>query len=362
MKPSKILILTHVPPEFYVRGEFESKSLVPTFQVQHLWVDALERLGHQVILSRYDLIHANWDWSRQWLGCKQWMPRWWQRYKHLRNKMYRWWIPNILKTRRICHIIDDYSPDVILITGGISHLTARFFDHCYNRGIKIVLLHGEHPMRSATSFERTHSQDFDAIVTNDPAHATSWKNLGALNAWSGPYAAAPSQYLEIHSHQSIPLLCIASLTSDRLGFLKEMILIDPDLPLHLYGYVPEGVIIPESLTSHYRGEAWGDEVVKLYSRAKIAINLQPDHMPVGANMRTFEIPALGPVMVTNRIDATLFSETEVVVAPNPKQMVKEITTLLHDKRTRARIATAARKKVKSEHTYEHRFAHILERL
>lgn len=98
--------------------------------------------------------------------------------------------------------------------------------------------------------------------------------------------------------------------------------------------------------------------------AKIAVNLvrranRDDHV-----MRTFEIPACGGFMLTERSSSheELFSEdNEAAFFGSPDELVAKVRSYLVRDEARARIAAAGYRKItQGQHTYADRLAEIIE--
>ncbi len=147
----------------------------------------------------------------------------------------------------------------------------------------------------------------------------------------------------------------------RIAYFEALIRAMPDLKLHLYGSYWERA---RALRPYARGLAMARDYRLAVASAKIAVNLvrranRDDHV-----MRTFEIPACGGFMLTERSAAhnELFSEDhEAAFFTTPDEFVAKVRTWLARDEDRARIAAAAHRKItQGRHTYGDRLEEIIQ--
>jgi hypothetical protein len=148
---------------------------------------------------------------------------------------------------------------------------------------------------------------------------------------------------------------------DRAPYFETIVRAIPELRMHLYGGYWNRY---PKLRPYWRGNATGRDFRLAVGGAKIAVNLvrranRDDHV-----MRTFEIPACGGFMLTER-SAThdeLFSEDkEAVFFNSPDEFVAKVRSYLGRDEDRVRIAAAGHRKItQGRHTYGDRLAEIIE--
>jgi spore maturation protein CgeB len=118
-----------------------------------------------------------------------------------------------------------------------------------------------------------------------------------------------------------------------------------------------------SLTGQHRAHApvWGRAVADIYARAPVGLNVLNAENLGGPNMRTFEIPGSGGVMLARYSAAQeeFFPENEAAVYyRSPEEIDDKIDLLMRDRELRARIrANAAR--LAAAQTYDIRAAQVL---
>jgi len=148
---------------------------------------------------------------------------------------------------------------------------------------------------------------------------------------------------------------------DRAPYFETLVRAIPGLRLHLHGGYWNRY---PKLRPYWRGNATGRDFRLAVGGAKIAVNLvrranRDDHV-----MRTFEIPACGGFMLTERTAThdELFSEDkEAAFFNSPDEFVAKVRSYLGRDEDRVRIAAAGHRKItQGRHTYGDRLAEIIE--
>ena len=148
---------------------------------------------------------------------------------------------------------------------------------------------------------------------------------------------------------------------DRAPYFETLVRAIPELRLHLHGGYWNRY---PKLRPYWRGNATGRDFRLAVGGAKIAVNLvrranRDDHV-----MRTFEIPACGGFMLTERTAThdELFSEDkEAAFFNSPDEFVAKVRSYLGRDEDRVRIAAAGHRKItQGRHTYGDRLAEIIE--
>jgi spore maturation protein CgeB len=106
---------------------------------------------------------------------------------------------------------------------------------------------------------------------------------------------------------------------------------------------------------------WGSAVGDIYARAVLSLNVLNAENLGGPNMRTFEIPGSGGVMLArySREQAEFFPENEAAVYyRSPAELDAKIDSVLHDPELRARIRRNAAQ-LAALQTYDVRAAEVL---
>lgn len=356
----KVLLVSQVPTFF---EQFRQGGEFAPFQAQTFWVKAIRKLASQVEVFRYSdppVISVELN-CRLVTWLEQKSPRLYRRYRLLKNR-YPWlfW-DNYIKSLILSIKMLRLKPQVIVISGGVSELVGLELVVAKALGARIALLHGVNPREAATGYESCFVSQFDLVVTNAKSHAKGWLQLGAPEAISLPYSGIDRQY---HRPQAvgkdISVVFAGTLFPERIRFLSKLVELGVDV--HVVGYIPNNLTLPKMLKARYHGGVWGKELLKIYSRAQIVINPLPDHMPDGANLRMFEIPACGSLQLTSYCDPSWFKiGKEIIVYDSLSDLVTKIKHYLNHPRQRASIAKAGLVRVQ-QYTYHRRFRDIFDRL
>lgn len=148
---------------------------------------------------------------------------------------------------------------------------------------------------------------------------------------------------------------------DRAPYFETLVGAIPGLRLHLHGGYWNRY---PKLHPYWRGNATGRDFRLAVGGAKIAVNLvrranRDDHV-----MRTFEIPACGGFMLTERSathDELFSADNEAVFFNSPDELVAKVRIYLGRDEDRARIAAAGHRKItQGRHTYGDRLAEIIQ--
>lgn len=147
---------------------------------------------------------------------------------------------------------------------------------------------------------------------------------------------------------------------DRAPFFETLIQMIPGLRLNLYGAYWNRI---PALRRYWRGEAVGRDYRMALGGASIAVNLvrrsnRDDHV-----MRTFEIPACGAFMVTERTRTheELFADgIEAAFFRTPLELVEQVRHYLPLAGERSKIAARGHRKiVDGNNTYRDRLLEIV---
>ena len=157
------------------------------------------------------------------------------------------------------------------------------------------------------------------------------------------------------------VMFVGGCDAHRTAYFEALVRAMPGVKLGLYGMYWERV---RELRPYARGFAVARDYRLAVGGAKIAANLvrranRDDHV-----MRTFEIPACGGFMLTERSSthSELFAEdNEAAFFSAPEEFVTKVRSYLGRDADRAKIAAAGHRKItQGRHTYGDRLAQIVE--
>jgi len=305
---NKILLITPINPQL-----INNKPL-PLYQVQNYWLKTLKALGHKVTVFG--------------LQKKQ-------------SKLFNYY--------KLNKIIQKHQPDHVFFSAGIDKLYP----------IKNTIFFCGVPLIKLSSSEIKIGQKAKLIVVNDPVHQTQWQKITKSKVINLPLSAVdPEIFKPGKLKKKFNLVFIGTLFKNRQ--LQLIKLVNLGIDLKIWGWIPPSVSLHPSLKSSYQGEAWGRQVVKIYQQSKIALNLVPDHMIDGGNLRTFEIPACQTLEFVDKINPEYYQpQKEIIVFNSPKDLKNKLEFYLSHPNKRQVIAKAGYRKTINHHTFKHRFKKLL---
>jgi spore maturation protein CgeB len=110
---------------------------------------------------------------------------------------------------------------------------------------------------------------------------------------------------------------------------------------------------------------YGRKKTMIYSASRFSFHLRGPHMLNGENFRVYEVAACGGVPLARAAPDLLRSfepGSEVLLFKTSDDLCSTVEHYLRQPELLSSIATAARNRVLSEHTYDHRAAVILDHL
>lgn len=307
----KILLISPVHPKL------APKKPLPTYQVQNYWLKALTNLGHQVSV----------------------LP--------LLKKQLK-----VINAYKLRQVIKSFQPDHIIFSAGLDKLPP----------INQTVFFSGVPPQTLSTTEKKIGKQAKLIVVNDSTHKSQWQKLTKTKVINLPFSAVdPSIFHPVKTKKTVNFSFIGTLFSNRQQQLADII--NQGIDLKIWGWLPPKINLHPVLRLHYQGEAWGNKVVKIYQQSKMALNLVPDHMTDGGNLRTFEIPACQTLQFIDRINPDYYQpEKEIIMFNSPKDLKTKLYYYLTNPLKANKIAKAGYQKTNQVHNFNYRFKKLLELL
>jgi len=374
----RILFLSPVNPKL-TPGE-----PLPRWQMQASWVRALARQGHEVRVVKY---------TPDKRIRLEWGERIWRNIRAIREIG-----PAFAKAsagKQIGLIIYSLGADVLL-PGTIHYIKAKL-------GAPLAVLSGVSPIKQGNPRERAMAPLVDLAATNDQGHGDEWLGLGAKRTVVLPIAAVdPELHYPRNTEFGLDAILdgVSSIRSARnprslrrrlldseevrvLSGSSSMIsetpsstrqkletVLERDIDVLFAGTLtPERrrffdrlrKLLPDRVKMVVKEFVWEEEYAELMSRAKIGINLLRPEMKLGANLRTFEIPAFGAMEITGFCrQEWLAPGKEVEVFRSAEEAAGLVKKYLRNDEARQKMAEAGRKRVIKEHTFDKRVEKLME--
>ncbi|HYB91457.1 MAG TPA: glycosyltransferase [Candidatus Binataceae bacterium] len=261
-------------------------------------------------------------------------------------------------------------PDLVLVGKGAWYSPAALREVRESTGAVMVNWATDDPFNPANgSHDLAESiRLYDLYVCTRRAAMADVERAGCRNVAYVRFGYKP----EVHFPQSpataeeerrfgCDVVFIGGCDRDRAPYFEALVRALPEIRLNLFGgYWGE---VP-ALARYWRGVAVGRDFRLAIGGAKIAINLvrranRDDHV-----MRTFEVPACGGFMLTERTPAheEIFGEDrEAAFFSSPGEMAAKVRDWLARDEARRAVAAAGHRKVTTSHnTYADRLAEILD--
>ncbi len=136
------------------------------------------------------------------------------------------------------------------------------------------------------------------------------------------------------------------------------------VPIDFWGY--GGHLWPpwSPVKRRYHGEAWGTDMYRVLSEARIVINRHGSIAgPYAVNMRMFEATGMGALLLTDNGEhlGDLFEPSvEAISYDSARRLVDQLTHYLRNEDERSEIATAGQARTLRDHTYRQRMRELVE--
>ena len=342
----------------------QTPPLFPPSMAQHFYERALRRRGHEL-----DVFYRN-------------LPAWGggahaERHSagltpgKVASALARRVPPRVNPDYRLrnAHLIERaraFRPDVLWVVGDNTIVYPETLATIKREtGCRVIYASGTSPIVFSHPIEREAARLYDLVLVNDEYHGIQWLELGAPRMVCLPIAACDPDF---HHPYALTEAERSAYTCD-VGFVGTLV------PANLYGERVRALEalrdfdlgvwsvhdVPESLRSHVRGGALGEDMLRVLSASKLTINTHGDFMRYGGNMRLFEAAAVGVLQIAddrpgNRRWFTP-GETIVLYSDLDDLRSKVAYYLVHEDERRA-IAEAAQAHVYAHHTYDQRVAEI----
>lgn len=280
------------------------------------------------------------------------------------NKKWPNALTNKQKEKRLLRVLKEqivsFKPDVLYVHN-LSFLGADFLNEIRNY-VKLIV--GQFAYAISPYLDLS---PYDILLTSFPQYVDRLNELG-LN----------SKYFKIGFEEKIntmikegpkndyPIVFVGSFSNDKgphehgtqmLEYLASRFKIE------FWGHGIEALQADSTILKTYHGEAWGKEMYKIFSQAKIVLNRHAAWSENNANnMRLYEATGVGAMLLTDMKDnlSDIFEIGQEVVAYRSQYECGElIEYYLKNESERALIASAGQKRTLSEHTYRHRMEELL---
>ena len=339
--------------------------LFPPSMGQYFWDKALRQRGHEtdVFYRNLPRIGSGGSRSERFSGSitpgKIFTALAYRTPPHL-NPEFR------LRNRHLIKKAQAFQPDVLWLPGDNRVIYPDTLATIKQAtGCKIVYSTGISPVVFSLPIERQAAPLYDLVLVNDYYHGIQWLELGTPRMECLPISACDPDFHHPYAltdterqDYECDIAFVGTLVPDHLysGRVRALeALRDFDLGIWSVHDVPPG------LRRFVRGQALGEDMLKVLSAAKMTINVHGNFMRYGGNMRLFEAASTGTFQIADRLPGiqTWFTEGETIVTFHDADDLRaKVAYYLAQADERQAIADQAQAHVYAHHTYDQRMAQV----
>jgi len=220
-------------------------------------------------------------------------------------------------------------------------------------------------------FTRNFAPAFDWAVTTDRDSLPKYEAIGYEHVILSQWACNRYAYDRTDGELEYEVTFIGQAYGERPATVERLRAEGFDVRCWGFGW-------PEGRIEH-------DEMVRVFGASRINLNLSSAFSPPGRlptrlfrrlrgtkeerrsqiKGRTFEVPGSGGFLLTDRVaylEDYLTPGEQIGVFSDPDDLTAQVGWWLAHEEERGRAAEAGYRRVRTEHTYDHRFAEIFERI
>jgi hypothetical protein len=181
---------------------------------------------------------------------------------------------------------------------------------------------------------------YDVNLVFRPHNISEYESIGGINVRLFPPFYLPEQVITIEGKKELDVVFIGHYTSDRLSAINK--LLDNGVSVKVYGTGWDETLLSDEYRYDGPIEALYDETYyQIISQSKIALAFLSKLNRDVYTRRSFEIPACGTVMVSERtseLESLYEDGEEAVFFSDEYELVSKVKNLLKDKTKISRIA------------------------
>lgn len=302
----------------------------------------LESLGHNVIFIGYQHKKKMPSWFRMALSRSSTFR------KAFAGQAMKYFASNIEKE------CNEFEPDLLIslkgemIDGGWLERIAR------EHSIHTALWFPDDP-RFFNSIVKHVAPYYEYVFTKSSLMIDKYREINVDRVYALPFACDPQIHkFKPNTDRSISISFVGSYDKRRGKVISSL----GGREMQIYG--PYWNFFYRSLANP---PIWGEQVTDVYNKSKIVLNIHVESdLPVGPNMRTFEVPGCCTFMLSDNaagIDNYYTLGKEMICYKDIKELRELVEYYTEMSEERENIARKAYSRTLSEHTYEQRMKHML---
>jgi len=251
--------------------------------------------------------------------------------------------------------IKKFEPDILLSIKG-EMLDGKSVEYLRKEyGVKTALWFPDDP-RYFHSLVSHIAPYYDYVFTKSEIMIPKYEKINSKKVNVVPFGCDPTIHkLNQSQHRNLDISFIGSYTFRRSHILGAL----QDKGLHVYGPY-WNIFHPRR---KYHPPVWGKCVTDLLNKSKIGLNIHAkSDLDVAPNMRTFEIPACGALMLTDKprgIEKYYEVGKEIICYESIKELKELIDFFIGTPEELYKISKRGYDRTIADHTYEKRMKLIL---
>ncbi len=269
---------------------------------------------------------------------------------------------DLLLMKQLLVEVEAFQPDLLLL-----HL----FDTCYvsriipkirAMGTKVFVWLGQHPSQVSSGIHDL-LRVSDRTLYYDTSYQEYYERvLGIDNLCVLPLGCDVDHFdtivpdSECQARNGVDVCFAGLFDSHREKYLMAL----SDFNLGIWSWNIGDFNTP--LKIFHRGNAYGDDLVRIYKSAKIVLNIHRSFEQNGGNYRLFEIPATGAFqMVDDKPGLSKYFSVgkELVTFSDECDLRNKVAYFLENESERSAIASAGHERVRRDHTLVQRMDYLL---
>lgn len=267
----------------------------------------------------------------------------------------------------LIEMIKEESPDLVFVNKGEIIFPETI--QTIRQVTKVVAWYVDSPLwfNSSSHYIAYSLQHYDIAFVFDGYYIPEMQRWGCRRAEVLSFGCEPTIHRTIHltAEEKAQYSCDLCFVGNfhGVGSTRESILsrlADYDIKIWGDGWQHSS---DKLLRPRWMGRSLGSkEIAKAYSGAKLTLNVTYPHSITQPNMRTFEAPACGALLLNDSlpgIGGFFDVGKEIETYSSVEELIEKIDYYLAHPQEAAQIAKAGQRRAHSEHTYEKRMCKML---
>jgi len=271
---------------------------------------------------------------------------------------------------RFLSAVQELDPDLIFVLKGEIFLPETIKRISETSKARLVVWHGDNPWtghiyRSANAIFSL--QFYDLCFVMERYYIPQFKKAGAKRVEYLTFGCEP----DVHRSLSLTAeerqmyasdICFVGTYQGEFAQRTRILSALTDFDLRIWGPNWDRAKDPALKRCFAGRPVYGEEMVKVFNASKIAFNVHNEQFITAPNMRDFEAPSSGVLLVTHALAEmpNLYDVgRQVICYSDIADLRNEIDYFLHNSELREEIAKKGQQRAQTEHTYQCRMEEML---